>query len=176
MNDQKILEFLAERCVGFATVCGIRYEAASVGRCTLSLRLEERLLNPQGYAHGGVFGICFDAHRGWVGSGAGAGVGAGYVKPLSRNGHWRLEVGLQAGFFRCQYDPYQYENPVNPAYHDDLYYYKWTKKPELFKKRQYRWNWFGPTRVGITLTDDLLYRRIDKKGVSFRHTERRVAP
>ena len=30
MNDQKILEFLAERCVGFATVCGIRYEAASV--------------------------------------------------------------------------------------------------------------------------------------------------
>lgn len=130
----------------------------------------------QGYAHGGVFGICFDAHRGWVGSGAGAGVGAGYVKPLSRNGHWRLEVGLQAGFFRCQYDPYQYENPVNPAYHDDLYYYKWTKKPELFKKRQYRWNWFGPTRVGITLTYDLLYRRIYKKGVSFKHTERRVAP
>ena len=65
---------------------------------------------------------------------------------------------------------------MNPAYHDDLYYYKWTKKPELFKKRQYRWNWFGPTRVGITLTYDLLYRRIYKKGVSFKHTERRVAP
>ena len=113
----------------------------------------------QGYAHVGVFGICFDANRGWVGEGAGAGLGLGYVTPISRNGHWRLEFGLQAGFFRCKYDPYKYENPVNPDYHDDLYYYKWTKKPELFKKRQYRWNWIGPTRIGVTLTYDLLYRK-----------------
>jgi hypothetical protein len=121
----------------------------------------------QGYAHVGIFGICFDADRGWVGEGAGAGVGLGYVMPITRNGHWRLEFGLQAGFFRCKYDPYKYENPVNPAYHDDLYYYKWTQKPELFKKRQYRWNWFGPTRIGVTLTYDLLYRRIHQRGVSF---------
>ena len=67
MNDQKILEFLAERCVGFATVCGIRYEAASVGRCTLSLRLEERLLNPQGYAHGGLLATLMDVAAGSVG-------------------------------------------------------------------------------------------------------------
>lgn len=125
----------------------------------------------QAYAHAGIFGICFDANRGWVGEGAGAGLGLGYVVPLSRNGHWRLELGLQAGFFRCKYDPYQYENPVNPAYHDDLYYYKWTQKPEFFKKRQYRWNWLGPTRVGITLSYDLLYRRINKKGVSFKAHE-----
>lgn len=125
----------------------------------------------QAYAHAGIFGICFDANRGWVGEGAGAGLGLGYVVPLSRNGHWRLELGLQAGFFRCKYDPYQYENPVNSAYHDNLYYYKWTQKPEFFKKRQYRWNWLGPTRVGITLSYDLLYRRINKKGVSFRAHE-----
>jgi hypothetical protein len=60
---------------------------------------------------------------------------------------------------------------VNPAYRDGLYYYKWTQKPELFKKRQYRWNWIGPTRVGITLSYDLLYRRIQKKGVSFKSNE-----
>ena len=113
----------------------------------------------QAYAHGGLFGICFDADRGWVGEGAGAGIGAGYVVPISRNGHWRLELQLQAGFFRCKYDPYKYENPVNPDYHDDLYYYKWTLKPGLFKKRQYRWNWLGPTRIGITLTYDLIYRK-----------------
>lgn len=129
----------------------------------------------QAYAHGGLFGICFDANRGWVGEGAGAGVGVGYVMPISKNGHWRLELGLQAGFFRCKYDPYKYENPINPDYHDDLYYYKWTGKPELFKKRQYRWNWIGPTRVGITLTYDLLYRRIQKRGASFKSTERRAA-
>ena len=126
----------------------------------------------QGYVHAGLFGICFDADRGWVGEGWGAGVGAGYVMPISRNGHWRLEFQLQVGYFRCKYDPYQYENPVNPAYHDNLYYYDWKLKPELFKKRQYRWNWLGPTRIGITLTYDLLYRRIHKKGVSFKSTEK----
>ena len=129
----------------------------------------------QAYVHGGCFGLCFDANRGWVGEGIGGGLGAGYVLPISKNGHWRLEFGLQAGFFRCKYDPYQYENPVNPAYRDDLYYYKWTGKAEYFKKRQYRWNWIGPTRIGITLSYDLLYRRIQKRGVSLKSTERRAA-
>jgi hypothetical protein len=129
----------------------------------------------QGYAHAGLFGICFDADRGWVGEGFGGGLGLGYVTPLSRDGHWRLELGLQAGFFTCKYDPYQYENPVDPTYTDHLYYYKWTLEPELFKKRQYRWNWLGPTRIGVTLSYDLLYRRINKKGVSFKSKERRAA-
>ena len=127
----------------------------------------------QAYAHVALFGLCFDADRGWVGEGAGAGVGVGYVMPISKNGHWRLEFGLQAGYFRCKYDPYQYENPVDPTYRDHLYYYKWSLDPELFKKRQYRYNWLGPTRVGITLTYDLLYRRINKKGVSFKNYEMR---
>lgn len=121
----------------------------------------------QAYANVGLFGICFDANRGWVGEGIGAGIGAGYVMPLSRNGHWRLEFALQLGFFTCKYDPYQYENPIDPTYRDHLYYYKWTLEPELFKTRQYRYNWIGPTRIGVTLTYDLLYRRIAKKGVSF---------
>jgi hypothetical protein len=130
----------------------------------------------QGYAHGGVFGICFDANRGWVGEGAGAGIGAGYVVPITETGRWRLEMGVQVGYFRCKYDPYQYENLVNPAYHDNRYYYKWTQKPEYFKKRQYRWNWLGPTRIGITLTYDLLYRKIQTKGVGLKSKERRVEP
>jgi len=126
----------------------------------------------QAYANIGLFGICFDANRGWVGEGFGGGVGAGYVMPVTKNGHWRLEFGLQVGFFGCKYDPYQYENPIDPSYHDDLYYYKWTQSPSLFKKRQYRYNWLGPTRIGVTLTYDLLYRRISKKGVSFRNSEK----
>lgn len=125
----------------------------------------------QGYGNLGLFGICFDADRGWVGEGFGAGLGVGYVTQLSKKGHWRLEFGLQAGFFRCKYDPYQYENPVDPTYRDHLYYYKWSQDPELFKKRQYRYTWLGPTRIGVTLTYDLLYRRINKKGVSFKNKE-----
>ena len=127
----------------------------------------------QGYAHLGLFGICFDADRGWVGEGLGAGVGAGYVMSLSKKGHWRLEFGLQVGFYACKYDPYQYENPVDPNYRDHLYYYKWTQDPSLFKKRQYRYSWLGPTRIGVTLTYDLLYRRVQKKGVSFINYEKR---
>ena len=130
----------------------------------------------QAYIHTGVFGICFDANRGWVGEGVGGGIGAGYVLPISKNGHWRLDLGLQVGYLHCKYDPYKYENPVNPAYHDNLYYYKWTLKPDLFKERQYRWNWFGPTRIGITLSYDLLYRRTHKRGMSFKPTEPPVLP
>jgi hypothetical protein len=111
-----------------------------------------------------------------VGEGVGAGIGAGYVMPITKTGRWRLEMGVQLGYFRCKYDPYKYENPVNPDYHDNLYYYKWTDKPEFFKKRQYRWNWLGPTRIGITLTYDLLYRKIQSKGVGLKSTERRVEP
>ena len=53
--------------------------------------------------------------------------------------------------------------------HDDLYYYKYYGDPSLFKERQYRFTWFGPTRVGITL-----YRRNRKKGASFRSWEKGI--
>lgn len=123
------------------------------------------------YAHLGLFGICFDENRGWEGEGIGGGIGIGYVQQLDKKGHWRLEFSAQAGYLRCGYDPYQYENPVNPAFRDHLYYYKWTSKPSLFKERQYRFNWFGPTRIGITISYDILYRRWKKKGASFRPSE-----
>ena len=125
----------------------------------------------QGYAHAAMFCICFDKDRGWKGEALGAGIGAGYVMPLGKKSHWRLEFSLQAGFLYGGYDPFQFENPVNPNYQDHLYYYKWTGKPANFKLRQYRFSWFGPTRVGITLSYDLLYLRWKKKGVSFRKWE-----
>ncbi|MBP5342176.1 MAG: DUF3575 domain-containing protein [Bacteroidaceae bacterium] len=126
-----------------------------------------RGLYVQAYGHLGLFGICFDANRGWVGEGAGGGLGIGYVLPLSKKGHWRLEFGLQAGFFGCKYDPYLYESPIEGDPHDNLYYYKYYGDPNLFKERQYRFTWLGPTRVGLTLSYDLFYRRIAKKGISF---------
>lgn len=117
----------------------------------------------QGYGNVAMFGICFDENRGWEGEGLGGGLGLGYVMPLSKKGHWRLEFQLQAGVFFCGYDPYQYENPVNPNYRDHLYYYDWQGKASLFRKRQYRFTWIGPTRIGVTLTYDLLYRKARKK-------------
>jgi hypothetical protein len=126
----------------------------------------------QGYAHVGLFNICFDKDSGYEGEFFGAGLGAGYVLPISRKGHWKLEFSLQAGFVYGKHDPYQFENLINPNYHDKLYYYRWTGKSEDFKLRQYRFSWIGPTRVGVTLTYDLLYLRGKKKGVSFRPWEK----
>lgn len=117
----------------------------------------------QAYGHVALFGICFDENRGWTGECMGGGVGVGYVMPLTKKGHWKLEFQLQGGVFYCGYDPYQYENPVNPTYRDGLYYYKWTQRASLFQKRQYRFTWIGPTRVGITLSYDLVYRKARKK-------------
>lgn len=124
------------------------------------------------YVHGGLFSICFDANHGWEGEGIGAGVGLGYVLPLSRDEHWRLEFAAQVGFFTCKHDPYQFECPVDPTEQDHLYYYKWTGDADLFRRRKYTWSWIGPTKIGITLSYDLFYRKNHKHGISFRDWER----
>ena len=132
----------------------------------------------QGYLHGGVFEIGLHKDRGYKGEGFGGGVGAGYVMPISKKGHWRLEFGIQVGYLYVMHDPFQYEYR-GIELHDGLYYYDWVRPASEFKKRQYRYTWFGPTRVGVTLTYDLLYRtnaktkkKLDFKKVSFRSYEK----
>lgn len=114
------------------------------------------------YANANLYNICFDEHRGWEGEGWGAGLGIGYVLPLGGKEHWRLEFGLQAGYYQTDYDPYQWKCPVNPDRDPLQYYYKWYGDAKDFKKRQHRYTWFGPTRVDITLSYDLLYRKVKK--------------
>ena len=124
------------------------------------------------YAHAGLFSLCFDENRGWEGEGIGGGLGFGKVIPLGKKSRWRLELGMQVGYFRCKYDPYQYECPVTPEEQDHLYYYKWKGEASLFQKRQYRWSWIGPTRAEVTLTYDLLFRKRHKSGFSFNSIEK----
>ncbi len=128
----------------------------------------------QAYGNLGLYGICFDEDRGWEGEGIGGGLGFGYVLPLTRKGHWRLEFNAQFGIFWTKYDPFQYECPMEDCEttdHEHIYFYKWTGDADLFKKRQHRFTWIGPTRLGITLTYDLLYRKRTEKGVSLRSWE-----
>ncbi len=127
----------------------------------------------QAYGQLGLYNICFDADRGWEGEAAGGGLGLGYVMPLTKNGHWRLELGAQFGFLWTKYDPYQWLCPVDGYTGGQLYYYKWTGKPEDFTERQHRFTWLGPTRLNVTLSYDLLYRKRAGKGVSFRSRETR---
>lgn len=127
----------------------------------------------QGNVHAFLYQLGFNAKKGWVGEGFGGGVGAGYVLPISKDGHWRLDFGLQVGYFWTQYDPFVYGIP---EYHgggiDGLYYYNTDRYKDNFVKRQHRFSWLGPTRVGITLSYDLLYRRRYSKRPSFRKWEK----
>lgn len=132
----------------------------------------------QGYLHGGCFEIGLHKDRGYKGEGFGGGFGLGYVMPISKKGHWRLEFGAQFGYLYVMHDPFQYEYR-GIELNDHLYYYDWVRPASEFKKRQYRYTYFGPTRVGITLTYDLLYRTNAKtqkkfsfKKVSFKSTEK----
>ena len=83
-----------------------------------------------------------------------------------------MEFGALLGFFVSKYDPFVYGCPVENV-KDGLYYYDYIGDADLFKKRQYRFTWFGPTRVGVTITYDLLYRRQHKKGVSLKRWEKK---
>lgn len=124
------------------------------------------------YTHAGLYQIGFTASKGWVGEGIGAGLGLGYVLPLSHNGHWRMEFGAQVGYFWTQYDPYVYGCPME-SIKDGFYYYDWHADGSLFKKRQHHQSWIGPTRIEVSLSYDLLYRRGNgKKGLSFRNSQR----
>ena len=111
------------------------------------------------YAHAYLYNICFGEKRGWEGEGWGAGLGFGYVLPLDRKEHWRMEFGLQAGFLNTRYDPYQWLCPVDGDKDKQVYYYKWYGDAKDFKKRQHRYTWIGPTRLEVSLSYDILYRK-----------------
>lgn len=115
------------------------------------------------YAHAYLYNICFSEKRGWEGEGWGAGMGVGYVMPIDRKEHWRLEFGLQLGYLYTLYDPYQWRCPVDPDTDANRYYYKWYGNAKDFKKRQHSYSWIGPTRVEITLSYDLIYRHKERK-------------
>ena len=115
------------------------------------------------YALAYLYNICFSEKRGWEGEGWGAGIGAGYVMPIDRKEHWRLEFGLQAGFLNTRYDPYQWRCPVDGDKDRQVYYYKWYGDAKDYKKRQYRYTWMGPTRLEVSLSYDILYRKSKRK-------------
>ena len=122
------------------------------------------------YIHTNIYGIGLSKTKGWEGEGLGGGTILGYTMNISRNKRWRLEFSLGIGYYQTKYDPYVYGNPKSTV-EDGLYYYDYLGKKENFKERNHVFTWFGPTNLGVHLTYDLLYRRIQKKGVSFNRSE-----
>ena len=123
------------------------------------------------YGHAFLYDFCFDSTQGYgyQGEGWGAGLGYGYVKRLGSNpkSRWKLEAFLKWGFFETRYDPYKYGAKYDNAgnFVSAKYYYDYDGDISLFVRRNHRFrSWFlYPTGAGITLSYDLLDRRLKLK-------------
>lgn len=100
------------------------------------------------------YGIGWNA-KGWEGEGLGVSLGIGYKCALGRRMY--LDLGVEGGYFYSRYDPYLYGNDATK-----WYYYDYTGDPAQFVKRRMALNWFGPTRVYISLGINLFDRNRNK--------------
>ena len=107
------------------------------------------------YAHANYYDFSFDAERAWQGEGVGIGLGYGYVWRPWKDKRWKLEAFVHLGYYHSLYDPYHASDPYNGKY-----YYDWDGAVEDFERRNYRFRWLGPTGLGITLSYDLLQRKL----------------
>jgi len=100
------------------------------------------------------YGIGWDA-KGWEGEGLGISVGAGYKLTIYKR--LFLDAGIAVGYFYSRYDPYEYGFDSTQRY-----YYDYVGVPEDFVPRNHALNWFGPTRVWISIGFELFGRKTDK--------------
>ena len=119
------------------------------------------------YLMGGYYDIGLDKERGWQGEGASVGLGYGYAMPIGRKQLCKLDFHVQLGYYYGRYDPYHAGEPYNGKY-----YYDWDRGINLFKRRNHKINYLGPTGAGVTLSYDLLWRKSDRKSA----TEDRTRP
>ena len=114
------------------------------------------------YVGANLFDICFDGYtgHGYQGEGMGGGLGYGYVLPLGKkpDTKWKLEFFIKGGVYMTLYDPYDAGNPFSGKY-----YYEWYDAPNLFMRRNMIFRWLGPTGAGITLSYDLIHKKVKNK-------------
>ena len=68
-----------------------------------------------------------------------------------------LDAGIAVGYFYSRYDPYEYGFDSTQRY-----YYDYVGLPEEFVRRNHVLNWFGPTRVWISIGIELFSRKREK--------------
>lgn len=110
------------------------------------------------YGQANLYDIGFNEELGWQGEGWSFGLGYGRVWQPWKNKKWKLEAFIRVGYYHSIYDPYHAGEPGN-----DKYYYDWEGLIENFVRRNHRLRWFGPTGLGITLSYDLLNRKVIKE-------------
>lgn len=133
----------------------------------INAQLEARRYFTNDFSHNGFYASAYVAANlydfnfdttcdmGKQGEGASFGFGFGWVKPISKNGKWKIELSGKAGFYESHYDNYHAGNPFGGKY-----YYNWDGDNNDFIRRNWRFRWFGPTGVGVTLSYDIFDRKV----------------
>lgn len=107
------------------------------------------------YGNLGEFDIQFSATKAWIndkfGKAWGCGIGWGYVKRIGQS-PWKWEVNAAVGYLHTPYDSY---HPAEDWAVQGNFYYNWHDDPTKFEKRRSTFNYFGLTRLGISISYDL---------------------
>ena len=103
--------------------------------------------------NGTRYGIGWSGH-GWQGEGIGGSLGIGFKGSLFRSKRLYWDAGIAAGYFYSRYDPYIWGNDAT-----GWYYYDFNGAPENFVPRNYSLEWFGPTRIWLSIGIDLFNRK-----------------
>ena len=108
------------------------------------------------YGHANLYDLSFNAEDAWQGEGWGVGLGYGYVwRPWRHHDRWKMEAFIRFGYYQSLFDPYHAGDPYKGKY-----YYDWDGPVEDFTRRNHRLHWFGPTGVGVTISYDLIMRKV----------------
>lgn len=133
----------------------------------INAQLEARRYFTNDFSHNGLYASAYvaanlydfnfdkKADMGKQGEGASIGFGFGWVKPISQNGKWKIELSSKFGFYESHYDNYHAGSPFGGKY-----YYNWDGDNNDFVRRNWRFRWFGPTGLGVTLSYDIFGRKI----------------
>ena len=90
------------------------------------------------YGGGGYFDIEWET-KGYQGEFfIAAGVSGGYAHTISKNGNWRMEYGLGAGYMQTKYREYVPKFGLDDEWH-------------LIRQRDGVHKWFGPTKAKVSL-------------------------
>lgn len=108
------------------------------------------------YGNMGKYDLQVSKTKGWLSDkfskNYGFGLGWGYVKRFKEGSRWKWEVNAALGYLHSDYDSYHAaEDWAEP----DNFYFNWHENPADYHRYGRHLNYFGITRLGVSLSVDL---------------------
>ena len=109
------------------------------------------------YANMGAYDIQFSKSKGWLSDkwskNYGLGLGWGYVKRFSPSSRWKWEANAAFGYLHSRYDGY---HAAEDWAENGNTYFDWHDNPADYRRYKSVLNYWGITRLGISVSCDLL--------------------